>query len=66
MNSRWVRNPAGSYNPNYSQTPSVAPDYRLEHLLTPGASPSEFGSVPYVSALPPFHKLVRIDRVVKR
>ena len=66
MNSRWVRNPAGSYNPSYSQTPSVVPEYRLEYLLTPGASPSEFGFVPYVSALPPFHKLVRIDRVVKR
>jgi len=66
MNSRWVRNPAGSYNPNFSQTPSVVPEYRLEYSLTPETLPSEFGSVPYVSALPPFHKLVRIDHVVKR
>jgi hypothetical protein len=65
LNSRWVRNPPGSYNPNFSQTPSVVPEYRLEYLLTPETSSSEFGSVPYVSALPPFHKQVRIDRVVK-
>ena len=66
INSRWVRNPPGSYNPNYSQTPSVVPKYRLEYLVTPETAPSEFGSVPYFSVLPPFHKLVRIDRVVKR
>ena len=66
LNSRWVRNPPGSYNPNFSQTPSVVPEYRLEYLLTPETSSSEFGSVPYVSALPPFHKQVRIDRIVKR
>lgn len=66
INSRWVRNPPGSYNPNFSQTPSVVPEYRLEYLLTPETSPSEFGSVPYFSVLPPFRKEVRIDRVVKR
>lgn len=63
MNSHWVRNPPGSYNPNLSQTPSVVPEYRLEYLLTPETSPSEFGSVPYFSVFPPFHKQVRIDRV---
>lgn len=66
INSRWVRNPPGSYNPNFSQTPSVVPLYRLEYALTPETSPSEFGSVPYFSVLPPFRKRVRIDRVVKR
>lgn len=66
INSRWVRNPPGSYNPNFSQTPSVVPEYKLEYLLTPETSPSEFGSVPYFSVLPPFHKQVRIDRVVRR
>jgi hypothetical protein len=66
INSRWVRNPPGSYNPNFSQTPSVVPEYRLEYALTPETSPSDFGSVPYFSVLPPFHKKVRIDRLVKR
>jgi hypothetical protein len=66
INSRWVRNPPGSYNPNFSQTPSVVPEYRLEYALTPETSPSEFGSVQYFSVLPPFHKQVRIDRVLKR
>jgi hypothetical protein len=66
LNSRWVRNPPGSYNPDFSQTPSVVPEYRLEYALTPETSPSEFGSVPYYSVLPPFHKQVRIDRLVKR
>ena len=63
INSHWVRNPPGSYNPNLSQTPSVVPEYRLEYLLTPETSESEFGSVPYFSVFPPFHKQVRIDRV---
>jgi Dolichyl-phosphate-mannose-protein mannosyltransferase len=66
MNSRWVVNPPGAYNPNLSQTPTVNPEYRLEYLLTPETAPSEFGSVPYLSLLPPFHKQVRIDRILKR
>lgn len=65
INSRWVRNPPGSYNPNFSQTPSVVPEYRLEYAPTPETAPSEFGSVPYVSLLPPFHKQVSIDRVLR-
>ena len=66
INSPWVLNPPGSYNPNESQTPSVVPEYRLEYDLTPETAPSEFGSVPYFSLLPPFHKRVRIDRVLRR
>ena len=66
INSRWVVNPPGSCNPNNSQTPSVVPAYRLEYDLTPETAPSEFGSVSYFSLLPPFHKRVRIDRVLKR
>jgi hypothetical protein len=65
INSRWVTNPAGSYDPNHSQTPSVVPMYRLEYALTPETAASEFGPSPYFSILPPFHKQVRIDRVLK-
>jgi hypothetical protein len=66
INSHWVVNPPGSYNPNESETPSVVPAYRLEYDLTPETAPTEFCSVPYFSILPPFHKQVRIDRVLKR
>ena len=66
MNSRWVINPPGSYSSNQSETPSVVPEYRLEYKLMPETTPSEFGSVPYFSLLPPFHKQVRIDRVLNR
>jgi hypothetical protein len=65
INSRWVVNPPAAYDPNESQTPSVVPIYRLEYLSTPETAPSEFGSVPYFSILPPFHKQVRIDRILK-
>jgi 4-amino-4-deoxy-L-arabinose transferase-like glycosyltransferase len=64
LNSRWVLNPPGAYRPGLSQTPSVVPEYRLEYKPTEGTAPSEFGSVPYFSLLPPFHKRVGIDRVV--
>src|SRR5208283_658624 len=66
MNSRWVVNPPDAYRPGLSQTPSVVPQYRLEYIPTAETAPSEFGSVPYYSLLPPFHKRVRIDRVVVR
>jgi len=64
MNSRWVVNPPGAYRPGLSQTPSVVPKYRLEYVPTAETTSSEFGSVPYFSLLPPFHKQVSIDRVV--
>jgi len=64
LNSRWVLNPPGAYRPGLGQTPSVVPAYRLEYAPTAETKPSEFGSVPYFSVLPPFHKQVSIDRVV--
>ena len=64
INSRLVLNPPGAYRPGLSQTPSVVPQYRLEYAPTAETTSSEFGSVPYFSLLPPFHKRVSIDRVV--
>jgi hypothetical protein len=64
LNSRWVLNPPGAYRQGLSQTPSVIPEYRLEYAPTAESAPSDFGSVPYFSLLPPFHKQVSIDRVV--
>jgi hypothetical protein len=66
MNSRWVVNPAGSYNPNLSQTPSVIPAYRLEYAMMPEPVPSDLGSVSYFSFLPSFRKQFRIDWVLER
>jgi hypothetical protein len=64
LNNRRVINPPGAYRPGLSQTPSVVPMYKLEYAPTPETPPSEFGSVPYFSLLPPFHKQVSIDRVL--
>ncbi len=64
LNSRWVVNPRGAYRPGLSQTPSVVPLYRLEYRPTVQTAPSQYGSVPYFSLLPPFHKRVCIDRVL--
>lgn len=66
MNDRWVPNPSGAYRPQYGTTPEVIPIYRLEYVPTPETAPSEFGSVPYFSLLPPFHKQVSIDHVRNR
>ncbi|GAC1661767.1 MAG: hypothetical protein NVS9B4_14470 [Candidatus Acidiferrum sp.] len=65
MNSRWVANPPGSYRADLGQTPSVVPLYRLENAPTADTVASEFGSVEYVTILPPFRKRVWIDRLLK-
>lgn len=64
INSHWVVNPPGAYNPALGETPSVLPLYRLEFEPSPDTLPSPFGSVPYYSALPPFRKQVSIDRIL--
>jgi hypothetical protein len=64
LNSRWVVNPPGAYRPGLGQTPSVVPLYRLEYKPAGETTASQFGSVPFVSLLPPFHKQVSIDRVI--
>ncbi|HTB94165.1 MAG TPA: glycosyltransferase family 39 protein [Candidatus Sulfotelmatobacter sp.] len=64
LNFYLVKNPPGAYRPGLSQTPSVVPQYRLEYEPTPETAASKFGSVPYSSLLPPFHKQVSIDRVL--
>ncbi|SRR6266566_1520005 len=66
INSRWVVNPPGAYRADLGQTPAILPLYRLEYEPTLESAPSEFGSVPYFSFMPPFHKRVSIDRVLNR
>jgi hypothetical protein len=64
INDHRVFNPPGAYRPGLSQTPSVVPLYKLEFAPTPETPASKFGSVPYSSLLPPFHKQVSIDCVL--
>jgi hypothetical protein len=64
LNFYRVINPPDAYRPGFSQTPSVVPEYRLEYEPTPETAATKFGSVPYSSLLPPFHKQVSIDRVL--
>jgi hypothetical protein len=64
INERRMKNPPGAYRPQFGQTPEVVPIYTLEYLPTPPDSEAtQYGSVPYFSFLPPFHKQVSIDRV---
>jgi hypothetical protein len=65
INEWRMRNPPGAYRPQFGQTPEVVPVYTLEYLPTaPDTEATQFGSVPYFSLLPPFHKQVSIDRVL--
>lgn len=64
VNLRWVVNPPGAYRPGLGVTPSVKPVYRLEYAPVGESAATRFGSVSYVSLLPPFRKQVCIDRVV--
>lgn len=67
LNWHWMKNPPGAYRPGFGITPDVVPVYRLEYKPIPGESvPTEYGSVPYFSLLPPFHKQVAIDKLLPR
>jgi hypothetical protein len=64
LNFYKVLNPPGFFRPGLSVTPNVVPVYRLEYAPTPETEATKFGTVPYTSLLPPFHKQVSIDRVL--
>jgi hypothetical protein len=66
INTRWMTNPPGAYRPGLGITPDVKPVYILEYRPTSDSMPTEFGTVPYFSLLPPFRKQVSIDRIVAR
>ena len=66
VNERWVKNPPEVYRPGLGTTPEVVPVYRVEYQPTPESIPTQFGTVPYFSLLPPFHKQVSIDRVLAK
>lgn len=62
-NHRFLLNPSGAYRPGLGLFPGLRPLYRLEHAPTADSVASQFGSVPYVSLMPPFRKQVSIDRI---
>ena len=45
-------------------TPHVRPTYRVEYQTQPDTVQSRFGTVPYFSLMPPFHRQLSIDRFV--
>jgi len=66
LNWRWVKNPPGAYRPEFGVTPDVVPRYRLEYAPVSGlTAETDYGYVPYSSLLPPFHKKVLIDRILR-
>jgi hypothetical protein len=62
LNLYGINSPLGSYNPYLGGTPSLKCLYRVEFSLGRDTIPSTFGSVPYLSWLPPFHRAIYIDR----
>jgi hypothetical protein len=62
INDPRLRNPAGAYKKGQSAIRSVQPLYRLEAAVTRATVATKFGSVAYFSFLPPFHRIVYIDR----
>jgi hypothetical protein len=63
-NHRFVIHPPGAYRPELGLFPSLKPVYRLEYAPVADSIATPFGSVPYVSLLPPFRKQVSIDRII--
>jgi hypothetical protein len=62
LNIYGINSPPGSYNPNLGGTPSLKCLYRVEFSPGRDTIPSTFGSVQYLSWLPPFHRSIYIDR----
>lgn len=61
----WINNPmlpAPPYRPDRTVIPSVRPRYFVEFSRGRFNRPSEFGSIEYLSWLPPFHRRILIDR----
>jgi hypothetical protein len=62
INSFEIRNPPHAFNPNEGPFPALKCKYRLEFQPQSDTIPSEFGSIPYTSWLPPFHRRIFIDQ----
>jgi 4-amino-4-deoxy-L-arabinose transferase-like glycosyltransferase len=64
INNHRMLNPPGKYNRNLPATPSVNALYRLEFNPGPDTRPTPFGSIPYLTFLPPFHRQVYMDKFI--
>jgi hypothetical protein len=62
INMFGINSPPGTYNPNLGGTPCLRCLYRVEFSVAVDTIPSTFGSVDYLSWLPPFHRRIGIDR----
>jgi Dolichyl-phosphate-mannose-protein mannosyltransferase len=66
INRPFIANPTHHFDPNLSPYPAIRAIYRLESNFDVDTEPSGFGSVQYISWLPPFHRQVLIDRFRQR
>ena len=64
INDARLRNPPGAYDKTKGPTPSIKPLYRLESKKTSATTSTPFGSVSYLSLIPPFHRVIYIDRFI--
>jgi hypothetical protein len=62
INDARLRNPPGAYDRSRGPLPAMHVLYRLESTPTSVTTSTVFGTVRYFSLLPPFHRLVLIDR----
>ena len=62
FNRDGVANATHPFNQYLGMKPAILPRYRVEHNPRSGETdPSPFGSIDYVSWLPPFHRRIDID-----
>lgn len=57
-----IRNPPGAFHAELGPFPVLKCEYRLEFQRQPDTIPSKFGSIDYISWLPPFHRRIYIDQ----
>jgi hypothetical protein len=61
INRYGIRNPPNSFDPSVGNTPALICRYRLEWAPYADTSESRFGTIDFISWLPPFHRRIFID-----
>lgn len=62
VNRYGIRNPPNSFDPSKGYTPALKCRYRIEWAPDADTMQSRFGTVDYISWLPPFHRRIFIDQ----
>ena len=62
INRYGITNPPNAFDPLQYYTPALKCRYRLEYPRLAGMEPSRFGQIEYICWLPPFRRVVCIDR----